>query len=143
MSLLERVLKSYSERLFMKGLKPYIRLLRIHHWIKNLFLFAAPFFGGVIFKEDVLRMLPSTFFSFSFAASSVYIFNDIIDRDRDRLHPLKSKRPIASGTVNYKKAFFIALSLLCLSLYISFKIGTGFFSILSFTSFFRQFIQLN
>lgn len=110
----------------MKGLKPYIILLRPHHWIKNLFLFAAPFFGGVLFREDVLRSAPFAFFAFSFSASTVYIFNDIIDRDRDGLHPLKSKRPIASGTIDYKKALLIALLLLCLSLYVSFKIEKGF-----------------
>lgn len=111
----------------MKGLKPYIILLRPHHWIKNLFLFAAPFFGGVIFKEGFLKAAIPAFFAFSFAASAVYIFNDIIDKQRDRLHPLKNKRPIASGAVEYKMAILIALFLLFLSLYISFKIEKGFF----------------
>lgn len=111
----------------MKGLKPYIILLRPHHWIKNLFLFAAPFFGGIIFKEGFFKAAIPAFFAYSFAASAVYVFNDMVDRQRDRLHPLKNKRPIASGAIDYKKALFITLFLLCLSLYISFKIEKGFF----------------
>ncbi len=47
--------------------KPYIRLLRPHHWLKNLFLFAPPFFGGVILDEEVLRIALPAFFAFSFS----------------------------------------------------------------------------
>lgn len=110
----------------MKGIKPFLILLRPRHWLKNLFLFAAPFFGGTIWGEETVKTGLPAFFVFSFAASSVYIFNDILDRERDRLHPLKSKRPIASGVVNPETALGVALFLLSLSIYVSFKIEKGF-----------------
>lgn len=102
---------------------PYLQLLRPKHWIKNLFLFSAPFFGGSLLREDVLQLSIPVFLSFSLSASSGYIFNDIMDRERDRVHPEKNRRPIASGLIKPKKAFFLLASLLLPSLYVSFLIG--------------------
>lgn len=107
--------------------KTFIKLLRIHHWLKNLFLFAAPFFGGVILEESLIRKALPAFFAFSLGASSIYIFNDIMDRERDRLHPLKKERPIASGIVSIKKALLILMILLSLSIYFALLTGRGFF----------------
>jgi 4-hydroxybenzoate polyprenyltransferase len=107
-------------------LKTFIKLLRIHHWLKNLFLFAAPFFGGVIFEESLITKALPAFLAFSLGASSVYIFNDIMDRERDRLHPLKKDRPIASGIVALKTAPLLLMILLSLSIYLSLLTGRGF-----------------
>lgn len=107
-------------------LKAYLHLLRPHHWIKNLFLFAAPFFGGTILRYDVLILSLPVFLTFSLSASSVYIFNDIFDRERDRVHPKKRKRPIASGLITPKKASFLIMMTLLPSLYMSYLIGTGY-----------------
>ena len=107
-------------------LKTFIKLLRIHHWLKNLFLFSAPFFGGVIFEESLITKALPAFLAFSLGASSVYIFNDIMDRERDRLHPLKKDRPIASGIVALKTALLILMILLSLSIYLSLLTGRGF-----------------
>jgi len=107
-------------------LKTFIKLLRIHHWLKNLFLFAAPFFGGVIFEESLITKALPAFLAFSLGASSVYIFNDIMDRERDRLHPLKKDRPIASGIVALKTALLLLMILLSLSIYLSLLTGRGF-----------------
>ncbi len=102
------------------------KLLRPHHWLKNLFLFSAPFFGGIVFKSDVLLLAFPVFLSFSLSASSVYIFNDIIDRERDRLHPDKCKRPIASSLITPGKAYLLILLILLPSLYIASLIGPGY-----------------
>ncbi|MCP5462996.1 MAG: UbiA family prenyltransferase [bacterium] len=48
-------------------------------------------------------------FLFCVLTSAVYIFNDIIDRDRDRLHPQKANRPIASGKISVRRAFVLAV----------------------------------
>ncbi len=104
-----------------------IRLLRIHHWLKNLFLFAAPFFAGALLKENVLLDAIPAFMSFSLGTSSIYIFNDIIDRKTDRLHPRKRHRPIASGRVSLKIAIIIAVVLLLVSFYWTYSIGRIFF----------------
>lgn len=107
--------------------KSYLKLLRPRHWLKNLFLFAAPFFGGALLQEDVLLLAFPVFLSFSLSASSIYIFNDIVDRDKDRLHPQKRLRPIASGTITPGKAVFLMLFLSGPSLYLSFMIQKSFF----------------
>ena len=87
--------------------------MRPWHWIKNVFVFAALIFGKKLFGplDEVLISLGSAFgafLCFCFAASSIYIFNDIIDRNSDRLHPEKSKRPIASGEITVLPAVILA-----------------------------------
>ena len=79
-------------------------MLRPSHWSKNSFVFAGLVFGGRLFGpvDEVLLSIGRAvggFLCFCLAASAVYIFNDIIDRKTDRLHPEKSKRPIASGHI--------------------------------------------
>lgn len=105
----------------------YLKVLRIKHWIKNLFLFAAPFFGGVLFTNKILYSGIPAFIAISLCASSVYIFNDIRDIERDRLHPKKSKRPIASGQVSKTSAYILFFSLFLISLMLSFRIEIHFF----------------
>jgi len=105
----------------------YIHLLRIKHWIKNLFLFAAPFFGGSLLKDETLRTAFPVFVAFSLCASSVYIFNDIQDIEYDRLHPKKKKRPVASGSISKSNALFFAFVLATLSFVLSYWISTIFF----------------
>ncbi len=104
----------------------YLRLLRPHHWIKNIFIFAPPFFGGRLLSEEVLYMALPALVSFSLTASSVYIFNDLIDKERDKLHPSKKLRPIASGQVTLREAIAIMTLLLASSVYLAYKIGYGF-----------------
>ena len=101
----------------MKGkAMKYLQIMRPLHWTKNVFVFAALIFGKKLIgpADEVLAAVVSAFggfFCFCLAASAIYIFNDIIDRDVDRLHPEKSKRPIASGTVTAGTAQ--AVSVLC------------------------------
>jgi len=78
--------------------------MRPLQWIKNLFLFAALVFSGHLFiAHDVLRIFLG-FFCFSLAASGVYLVNDITDLERDRLHPVKSSRPLPSGALSISAA---------------------------------------
>lgn len=98
--------------------KTLYSLLKVNHWIKNTFIFIPAFFGGVIINNDVIFNLTIGFFTFSLAASSIYIINDIKDINFDKNHPKKSKRPIASGKISIKFALsiFVGLVVSCIVL---------------------------
>jgi decaprenyl-phosphate phosphoribosyltransferase len=89
----------------------YLKLLRPKHWVKNAFLFIPLFFAGEIFHVDKLAQMMIAFLSFSLIASSIYILNDYRDIEADRMHPVKCKRPLASGEVS--KSAAIALFIIC------------------------------
>ncbi|MFC6658284.1 UbiA family prenyltransferase [Roseibium salinum] len=75
----------------------YVRALRLHQWMKNLLLF-APLIAALKFTDGTaMTQLVIAFFAFGCCASSVYLLNDIIDLEDDRLHPNKRHRPFASG----------------------------------------------
>lgn len=101
----------------MKGL---IKLIRPKQWIKNFFVFIPMFFGGSLLdQEDILASI-ITFFSFSFAASSIYCLNDIIDVEADRRHPVKCRRAIASGLISVPQAYLLMAFLFFLSVAVLF-----------------------
>ena len=91
------------------------RLLRCDQWIKNLFVLAPAFFGGVLLDSSLWGGLVVVFLAFSLLSSSIYILNDIVDQARDRLHPKKRLRPIASGAVSIPVAWTIAALLLIIA----------------------------
>ena len=78
----------------------YLQLLRPKDWAKNLFLFLPLFFGREILNTGKVISVLYGFIAFSFIASSIYIINDYRDREDDRKHPVKCKRPLASGKVS-------------------------------------------
>lgn len=96
----------------VRGILPYLRLMRLHHWVKNSFLFLPLFFAGQMFNVDLLLHTLWGFLAFGLVASSIYILNDFMDREADRLHPVKCKRPLASGEV--PAAAGLALGAVCL-----------------------------
>lgn len=87
----------------------YLKLLRPSHWAKNLFLFTPLFFAGEIFNTSLLLKVLMAFIAFSLTASSIYIINDYRDREADRQHPVKCRRPLASGAISpgAALAFFV------------------------------------
>ena len=89
----------------------FLQIMRPLHWTKNMFVFAALIFGQKLDVPLAVGRAIGGFFCFSLAASAVYIFNDIIDRKTDRLHPEKCNRPIAAGTVSAGSA--VLMSILC------------------------------
>lgn len=78
--------------------------MRMYHYIKNVLLFAALVFSRQFFNRKKLVDAIIGFCSFCMISSVVYIINDIRDKERDRLHPVKCRRPIASGAVSVKNA---------------------------------------
>jgi 4-hydroxybenzoate polyprenyltransferase len=79
---------------------------RPQQWIKNLFIFAAIIFSQNILNISLLGKTIVAFISFCLLSSSSYIFNDIQDVEEDKSHPLKSKRPLASGRLKKSHALF-------------------------------------
>jgi 4-hydroxybenzoate polyprenyltransferase len=88
-----------------------LQIMRPQHWAKNVFVFAALIFGQKITDPLATGRAIGGFFCFCLAASAIYIFNDIIDRRTDGLHPEKRKRPIAAGCVSIGSA--VVVSALC------------------------------
>ena len=110
--------------------KAYLNLIRPKQWIKNFFVMVPLFFGGALFDFKSLIAGAITFIVYSFAASSIYCFNDIHDVDDDRRHPAKCHRPVASGAVSIFQAYvlmalMILLSMICIIFLPENKFETG------------------
>lgn len=120
-------------------MKTYIELLRPHQWLKSLLLLFPPFLGGTLWQTDSISVLILPLISFSAGASGIYIINDIFDRDLDKNHPAKSRRPLPSGRIKLPEAmvfsallgvvsvicglFVSSLFLLCLLVYLGISIA--------------------
>ncbi len=103
----------------------YIRLIRPSHWVKNMFVFMPLFFGHQLLNIPLLLNAMVMCVSFSFIASAVYCLNDIIDVEADRRHPVKCKRPIASGDVSVPTAYLMMLILIAMSISVLFLSSVG------------------
>ncbi|NMM65711.1 decaprenyl-phosphate phosphoribosyltransferase [Clostridium sp. P21] len=101
-------------------IKAILKLLRPKQWIKNFFIFAAIVFSGNVFNTHILYVNILTFILFCFTASSIYVLNDIVDIEKDRCHPEKKNRPLASGRVSKKQAIILYLFIVCSVLYFSY-----------------------
>ena len=91
----------------------YIQLLRPLQWLKNVFVFAPIFFSNHLLEMEYFVPTLVLFASFCMVSSSIYCFNDLRDVEADRIHPKKSKRPIASGKVSVKGGY--VMMILCLT----------------------------
>ncbi len=108
----------------------FLQIMRPLHWTKNMFVFAALVFGHKLNEPLAVGRAIGGFFCFCLAASAVYILNDIIDRPRDRLHPEKCKRPIASGRVAIGSAVVVAVLCAAVAITAAFLLGRAFASII-------------
>jgi len=106
-------------------LKYILKAMRPRQWTKNAFVLAALVFDRQFFKLPSLERTLLTFVIFCLVSSSVYIFNDIMDVEADRIHPVKKNRPIASGKLPIGIAVFVGVFLLLVSLAGSFFLSTG------------------
>lgn len=105
----------------LKKIILYLRLIRITNWLKNIFVFVALVFSKHLFNLDYFYKAVIAFLIFSFASSLVYVFNDIVDIERDRVHPVKKNRPLAANLLSLQEAkiILIILSLLTITLCIT------------------------
>ncbi len=111
-------------------IKAYFGMLRPAQWLKNLMLLFPPFLGGTILQPEMTLKGIMPIVSFCLASSSVYIFNDIVDRNKDLHHPKKRHRSIPSGKVPLPFAAIMSVLLLFGALVFGFFISHGFLIIL-------------
>lgn len=97
-------------------MKNLIRLIRPKQWIKNLIVLLPVFFGGALLHPSAIYAGLITALSFSFAASSIYCLNDIIDIEDDKHHPIKCNRPLASGAISIPQGYTLMVLMLILSM---------------------------
>ncbi len=107
----------------------FLKEIRPRQWLKNLTLFVAIFFTGQFLNFSVLTTSFYAFIIFCIASSSVYIFNDLQDIEKDQLHPFKKNRPIASGKISAKSAGIVAIIMAGVALFFAYKISMPFFLI--------------
>ena len=121
-----------ANALTLLKIPPVLRLLRVKHWAKNLFLFIPLFFAGQLFNFDAVMILIGGFVAFNLVASAVYILNDFNDIESDRIHPEKCNRPLASGEIGLMLAFSLVAVLLLSGFALAWYVKADFFVILSF-----------
>lgn len=107
------------------AVRPLLRLLRPHHWVKNTLVFAPLVFSLTITRASIQHGLLA-FVAFSLMASAIYILNDLRDARTDLMHPEKRRRPIASGEVSVPIALTCFGVLIAASLWVSQLLSTPF-----------------
>jgi 4-hydroxybenzoate polyprenyltransferase len=111
----------------VKFLWAFFKSLRPRQWIKNFALFAPLLFSGSLFNQvDQLKALEA-FLIFCGFSSATYLLNDVFDIERDKLHPFKSKRPIASGIISPVLAVTTAMVLIIILLPTAYALSPAFF----------------
>lgn len=131
----------YSVYLIFVSLRPL-------QWLKNLALFAAILFSGDLFNSNLFWPVFTAFWIFNLLSSAMYLVNDLLDVEKDKIHLLKRLRPIAQGTLSKNVALTTSIILTSISLYLSLKLSTPLFAIaiifvllqLSYNLFFKSII---
>ncbi len=121
-----------SERMDDEGGKwrPALKALRPHQWMKNVLIFVPLALNHEFFDLTLVAGAMLAFVSFSFAASAVYLINDLLDLTADRRHKTKRNRPFASGTLSIPTGLAMAAGLLAVSVAISTVLPFGFFVVM-------------
>jgi len=109
-------------------IRSWVKALRIHQWSKNILLFLPMIMAHRFFNLDLLLTNVLAFISFSLIASAGYIFNDILDIEADRQHPIKNQRPFAAGMLSVKNGSFAFLFLILCGFTIALSTASILFS---------------
>ena len=104
-------------------IKPYLVLMRPHHYVKNFLIILPVFFSGALFQKEDIAVLILGFGALSLLSSFVYIINDICDLEKDRQHEKKRRRPLPAGQIKIKSAK--GFSLVILSLAVTLSLGAA------------------
>lgn len=107
-------------------LKGLFKTMRPKQWAKNIFLFAALVFDEKLFHTPALLRTIAAFFLFCLLSSSVYLINDLVDIEKDRQHPRKRKRPLASGQLKPTIAIAAAAAIILITIPLSFWLDSAF-----------------
>ncbi len=111
----------------VKFLWAILKSSRPRQWIKNFAVFAALIFSGNLLDRSSQIKALEAFTLFCIFSSSTYLLNDVFDIERDKLHPFKKKRPIASGLIPAPVAIFLALAGVVIFLPVAYNLAPAFF----------------
>jgi 4-hydroxybenzoate polyprenyltransferase len=100
--------------------------MRPHQWIKNVVVFAGVVFAGRLGEPEFVLRAVGAFVGFCILSSAIYVFNDLVDVEKDRRHPDKRNRPIASGKVGRRAALLLGGGLAIAGLALAFWLGPRF-----------------
>jgi 4-hydroxybenzoate polyprenyltransferase len=107
-----------------------VRTMRPKQWTKNVFVWAALLFDQKLFQVGPFVRTLVTFVLFCLISSAVYIINDLVDVERDRQHPSKRNRPLASGALNPRLALLAAMAIIVISIPAALWLGPALAAIL-------------
>ena len=116
-------------------IKSYLKLMRIKHYLKNLLIFLPLVFSMSFYNAENNINTFIGFILFSFMCSIVYIINDLSDIEKDKKHPKKCKRPLASGEVSKKEAYLLLTVLAIIVVIGNILIKANIYSIIIFISY--------
>ncbi len=111
-------------------LRMLLKAMRCHQWLKNLLIFAPMFLAHKFSDTETLAQATIAFFAFSFAASSIYVLNDLFDLSADQHHPRKCRRPFASGDLSIATGALLIPVLAVLSLALGILLSPTFLAML-------------
>lgn len=100
-------------------IKSYIKMMRLKHYVKNFLIFLPLVFSGQINNFSKVLSCIMGIISFSLLSSAVYTLNDLKDVEKDKKHPIKRNRPIASGSISKTEAIIFIIVLLALAIIIN------------------------
>jgi len=128
-----RALKNRPARIFEDRpakLKSWLKALRVHQWTKNILVFLPMLLAHELTTPALYTKAVLAFFAFSFAASAIYIFNDLFDLHADQHHPRKKNRPFAAGNLSLLAAAVAAPLLVLAALGVSLRLPFSFTAVL-------------
>ncbi len=114
-------------------MKEYLKLIRVKHWLKNILVFLPAFFSINMLNRNYIISCLLAFFVFCFSSSIVYVLNDLSDIEKDKLHPIKKNRPLASGALSKSEAhlvIFILSVITSIIMFLFYKKTENIFTIL-------------
>ncbi len=102
--------------------KKYLKTIRVSNYVKNLVILFPLIFSGAIFKINEIDFfyILIVIFSFSLLTSCIYIMNDVFDKSKDKKHPIKRLRPIASGSISNNELKVILFTLISIQIFLIF-----------------------
>lgn len=101
-----------------------IKTMRLRQWVKSVIVYAALVFDGKLFVPDLFLKTTGIFLAFCLLSSSVYILNDLVDMEKDRQHPRKRARPLASGQLDPRVAAVAAAIMATVAIGAAFAINS-------------------
>ncbi|MBN2571505.1 MAG: decaprenyl-phosphate phosphoribosyltransferase [Ignavibacteriales bacterium] len=123
----------------------YLKLIRVSHWIKNLFVFVPLIFSKHLFEFDYSYYVTLAFIAFCICSGIIYIFNDIFDIEYDKFHPAKKYRPLPSEKISIKNAiilmFILSIVIIPILLNLSLKFFVVIFAYFIINIFYTLFLK--